>query len=283
MLISRRGGQLQLVTHPDHGRVAGALFEHWGNDRFAVPAPRDALLYAARHHDDGWQELDDRPWFNGEARRPAHFLEVPLPETVAPYRRGVDRVYDHDLHAGALVSMHWAGLYRTRWGLQGGEPVGHPATAEVVAEQERRWAGALGSAWGRRGLRSEFETNTWHAYEVLQTLDFLSLALCLVDLEQPSADGRMPMPGTLPTIEQPAGGRTIPSVPRSAGGEHVELALWVPEPGRVAIDPYPFAAPFTVSIPARVLEDRPYDSAEEASAAFSGAAPRPLSVRVEPA
>src|SRR5579859_2231599 len=101
-----------------------------------------------------------RPAFNSEQGRLAHFLEVPLEETVGPYGRGVDAVYAQDVHAGALVSMHWAGLYRTRWGLQAGGPVPHPLTAEVVAEQERRWVSALREAWGGNGLRSEFEQQT---------------------------------------------------------------------------------------------------------------------------
>ena len=268
MLVTRRGSVLHLVTHPDHGRLAGDLAARWGNDRFRAPEARPALLRAATHHDDGWAELDDRPAYSEAAQRPAHFLELGLEQTVGPYRRGVDAVYAEDPHAGALVSMHWAGLYSTRWGLQGGAPVGHPLAGEVVAQEERRWVAALRESWGYEGLRSRFEADSWHAYEVLQTLDFLALALSLLDLSQPTrSEDPVFMPVTLPTVDQPPGARLIPGVPTEVGGEHVELTVRVAAPGRVILDPYPLDAPeLTVELPGRELEDQPYSEAEAVDA-----------------
>jgi hypothetical protein len=282
MLISRLQRGIRLITHPDHGRLAGELCRRWGSDRVAAPAPRDALLIAATHHDDGWQELDDRPAFNAEEGRPAHFLELPLERTVGPYGRGVETVYQRDLYGGALVSMHWAGLYRTRWGLQGGAPVPHPLAAEVVAEQERRWVPALREAWGGRGRRSEFEQGTWHAYEVLQALDFLSLALCLLDTDQPSnREEAIAMPGTLPQVDQPPGARSIPAVALEAAGGHTDVTLWVTEPGSVALDPYPFSEPsFEVTVPSRWLEDRRYGSEDEAAEAFHAQSPETVRIAI---
>ena len=279
MLITRRDTGLCLITHPDHGRLAGDLYRRWGNERFTRPAADDALQTAATHHDDGWQELDSQPAFNPDEGRPAHFLELALEQTVGPYARGVDTVYARDPYAGALVSMHWAGLYRTRWGLQGGKPVPHPLAAEVVAEQERRWVAALREVWDGRGLRSEFERHTWHAYEVLQALDFLSLALSLLDTARPDAGDPVAMPGTLPTIEQPTGARSIPAVPLTPSGEHVDVTLRVTAPHVVELDPYPFGERrFEVSVPARRLEDRRYPSAEESADAYRRASPEPIMI-----
>jgi hypothetical protein len=275
MLVTRRPREgLCLVTHPDHGHVAGELCRRWGNDRFEPPAHRDALLIAAAHHDDGWYELDGRPSFNSGKGRPAHFLELPLEVTVPPYGRGVDSVYARDAHAGALVSMHWGGLYHTRWGLHGGEPVRHPLAVEVVAEQDHRRVGALREAWGGRGLRSEFERQTWYAYELLQAFDLFSLALGLIDLSVPHASAMepAPVPSTLARVEQPIGPRSIPDVPVAPGGPYVGLELRVTEPGIVAVDPYPFSEPrFELEVPARHLEDRRYESAEEVVRAYHAA------------
>jgi hypothetical protein len=282
MLITRRQGRLTLVAQPDHGGLAGQLCERWGNEQFATPTPREALLVAAAHHDDGWFELDGQPAFNDDAQRPAHFVELPLPKTVGPYGRGVDSVYARDPHAGALVSMHWAGLYSKRWGLQSGGPAPYPLAAEVVAEQECRWVAAVREAWDQSGLRSEFEANTWHAYEVLQALDFISLAVCLLDPEQPSGGGEeLPMPVTLPHVDQPPGKRIIPTVPLAAGGEHRDVKLWVSEPGTVMLDPYPFGEQrFQLELPAREMEDQRYGSAEEAAAAYREAPVRKLRVTI---
>ncbi|MGH2895426.1 MAG: DUF3891 family protein [Solirubrobacteraceae bacterium] len=289
VLISRQGSALRLITHPDHGRLAGMLCEQWGNSAFASPAHRDALLTAATYHDDGWSELDGRPMFNAEAGRPAHFLEVPLPETIAPYRTGVEEVYRRDMLAGALVSMHWAGLYRTRWGLQDGEPVGHPATDDIVSEQEQRWGRALGETWGLRGRRSAFEADAWHAYEILQALDFISLAICLIDpeaLSQEPGAGSVgpPVPTTLRSIDQPPGGRTIPSVPVRCGGPYVDIALWVSEPMTVTLDPYPFAdrAGLAVEVPARTIADDRHPSAEACADALRAAPAQRVALRVVP-
>ena len=92
MLVTRRGAVLKLITHPEHGRLAGQLAAHWGNQRFAGPIPivNAALLTAAFHHDDGWAELDGQPVHNEPAQRPANFLELVSEQAVDAYRRGVD-------------------------------------------------------------------------------------------------------------------------------------------------------------------------------------------------
>jgi hypothetical protein len=274
MLVTRRRDGLTIVKQYDHGALAGVLAERWGNERFAAPALAEALRIAAAHHDDGWRELDDLPAYNVEAGRPAHFLELPLERTVPPYGRGVDSVYERDLLAGALVGMHWTGLYSGRWGLQaGGGPLPHPLAETVVAEQERRRQDAIREAWGHEGLRSEFEADVWHAYEVLQALDVTSLALSLLDpavVTYPGAEAQ-PLPSTLFQVEQPPGARILPAVPVAPLGEHLELLLTVPEPGVATIDPWPFgAASFEVSLPARVLAETELPEAE-GSAAFHAA------------
>lgn len=284
MLVTRRGDSLCLITHPEHGRVAGELCRRWGNDRFEAPAQRDALLVAATHHDDGWYELDGRPSYAEEEGRPAHFLELPLEVTVPSYGRGVDSVYARDRHAGALVSMHWAGLYHTRFGLHGGRPVGHPLAVEVVAEQDHRRVSALREAWGGHGLRSEFEAQTWYAYELLQALDLMSLALGLVDLGQTtngSDTAPLPVPNSLARVEQPVGPRTIPAVPMAPGGPYVELTLRVAAPGVVTLDPYPFSEPsFALEVSARRIEDRRYDSAQAVARAYHDASLEAMSVEL---
>jgi hypothetical protein len=284
MLVTRRHGELWLITHPEHGRVAGELGARWGNDLFQTPAQHEALVLAATHHDDGWYELDGRPSFNADEARPAHFLELPLEVTVGPYGRGVDSVYARNGHAGALVSMHWAGLYHTRFGLHGGKPVGHPLAVAVVAEQDHRRAAALREAWGGQGLRSEFEHQTWYAYELLQALDLMSLALGLVDTSVPAVDDPVPVPSTLARIEQPGGGRSIPAVPVAPGGPYIELTLRIPSPGVVSLDPYPFSEPsFELEVSARRVEDRRYASAEHTARAYGDAQPETIGITIRAA
>jgi hypothetical protein len=279
LLVSSRSSGWTLVGHADHGVLAGELAAHWGNEAFATPAMREALGTAATHHDDGWRELDDLPAFNPDADRPAHFLELPLERSAPPYGRGVDAIYERDVLAGALADMHWTGLYSARWGLQaGGGPVPHPLAVEVVAEREAKRTAALRAVWDFVGPRSEFEADAWHAYEVLQALDLISLALSLLDPEAPTAPDAdpIPLPGTLATVEQPVGPRLLPAVPTARLGDRVDLRLDLPGPGIAAIAPWPFGEErIEVSLPARRL---PVDLSGEAewTGAYREAAVEPI-------
>jgi hypothetical protein len=271
VLVSRRHDGHAFVKQYDHGALAGELAERWGNERFAPVSERfaAALTFAAAHHDDGWRELDDLPAWNEEAGRPAHFLELPLERTVPPYGRGVDSVYARDPLAGALVGMHWTGLYSGRWGLQSsGGPVPHPLAEGVVVEQERRRQEILREAWDFEGPRSEFEAAAWHAYEILQALDVTSLALSLLDPSEPTAPEAEPLllTSTLFAVEQPPGARILPSVPTGPLGEHLDLRFEVNETGTATIDPWPFAEPsLDLELPAQRLAEVGRPQAEGAA------------------
>jgi hypothetical protein len=281
VLVTRRADRLALVTQPEHAAVAGALARRWGNHQFVAPVAHDALVCAAEHHDDGWLDLDRRPMFNPAQERPAHFIELPLTETAGPYARGVESVYERDPHAGALVSMHFSGFYTSRWGVGGGSPSDNPLALEVVATQEARWMPALRKAWGYRGRRSEFDANNWHAYEVLQAVDLLSLALCLMDVERVGSGEPSDVANTLATLDQIPGPRLITGVPEAAGGPYATLELWVVEPGAVQIEPYPLGEPeFELPIRVREIDDRRYATPEEAARAYHAAGVRELQVTV---
>lgn len=282
MLVTRRNGRLVLVTQPDHALLAGRFAEHWGNRQFAIPAARQALLIAATHHDDGWLELDGRPMYNAQEQRPAHFTELPLIETAGPYGRGVESVYARDPHAGALVSMHFSGFYTSRWGAGGGPPSDNPLAREVVAAQEARWMPALREAWGYRGHRSEFDAHSWHAYEVLQVVDLLSLAHGLIDLEHPAGEREpIDVAATLTHTDQVTGPSFVTGAPLGAGGPYVAINVILTAPGRVRLDPYPLDEPeLEVSVPLRELDDRRYVSADDAAQAFHGAPLRELRVTI---
>ena len=57
--------------------------------------------------------------------------------------------------------------------------------------------------------------------------------------------------------------------------------LRVTAPGVVALDPYPFSEPsFELELSARRIEDRRYDSAEDAARAYHDAPPETLAVRL---
>lgn len=271
MLISRRGDGLQLVAQQEHARVAGAMAAAWGNERFSAGAAPASLVIAATRHDDGWEGLDAAPVLNEDEGRPAHFLEVPLIDTVAPYGEGVDRIYNEDVRAGVLASMHRAGLWASRWGVQDSPPNEHPLAREVVAAEDRRITEHTRELWqAHGGLRSDFEAALWRDYEALQALDLLSLALCLLDTRNPT-DPKAPPPlaaMTLRRLEQPPGGRVVAGVP-AAEGARADLRLDVIDSGVVRVDPFPFSAgELTLVLSARRMADQPH---ADAAAAYHAA------------
>ncbi|HEX4033171.1 MAG TPA: DUF3891 family protein [Solirubrobacteraceae bacterium] len=260
MLISRRSDGLHAVTQQEHARLAGRLAELWGAERFPLGPTRDSLIIAAARHDDGWQTLDGAPCVNDAEGRPAHFLEVPLETTVGPYGEGVDAIYPDDRYAGVLASMHWAGLYSARFGLQEGGLLEHPLAREAAAAQDQRAAATASEIWqDSGGLRSELEAQRWRDYELLQALDLISLALCLIDTRTPTEGDTLPAATNLRSIDQPPGGRSVALVP-AAGGGYSDLEIAVREPGVVEIEPFPFTtAGAEVEFSARRMPDQRFD------------------------
>jgi hypothetical protein len=282
MLITRRDNRLLLIDQVDHGSLTGDFAARWGNEDFERPDPFDSVHIAATYHDEGWRSIDAEPRYNPEERRPLHFLEISLEDHVPLYRSGVEQVLERDRYAGLLVSMHWSGLYRSRWGMQQGTVKHWEADRqrertplevlldETVAAEEQRWA-ELKPALVRDGRRSEFETRLWHNFDLLQAFDFFSLYVCVIDLEPVDGEPR-PLPPVLKALDREPANALIQNVPTRIGGAAVDIALRPRERGVVAVNPYPFSEDAVrFSVKGRVIADGPYDSAEAAREAVAQA------------
>lgn len=272
MLVKRKNGELVLIEQVTHARMTRDIAERWGNERFAAPNPQDEAFIAAAMHDDGWREPDAIPLFNEQARRPMHFLEIGMGEHAELYDRGVDEVFAADSYAGMLVSMHWTGLYRSRWGMQSGRvPFGDNVQQDdIVLAEERRWIDV------KRDLltdqrRSDLEYGLWFNYELLQAWDFISLYACVCETVPGDGPTRQVFE-TVKALDHEPGARTIPAVPTSIGGERVELTLTAIDDGIASIDPYPFDVDeFRVSVAAKAIPDRAYDDVQDVRNALTTA------------
>lgn len=276
MLVTRRGGDLVLVDQNEHGRLAGELTPRWGNADFAAPTMREHVQLGTARHDDGWREADAEPLYNADAQRPLHFLEIPLEDHMPLYQRGVDRIYQEDSYAGLLVSMHWTGLYRNRWGMQSGgvgiKPMSTPLDEireKHVAEEEQRWAETKKSLV-KDGIRSDFEARLWYHYDLLQVWDLFSLYVSLADIT-PADTAPLPLASTLKSVDQQPGPREIQLVPSRIAGPRVQMRLTPVRPGVVEVDPFPFDGDVSVSLAARAIPDRAYLDRERAVEALAGA------------
>jgi hypothetical protein len=169
VIVRDTGDAWQVVFQTDHADLSGALARTW-----TERSPQhDSLIVAAERHDDGWAVWEQAPQVD-DTGKPVNFLEVGVPAHLAFYRAGIAAITEQDAYAGLLVSMHGAGIYRQRYGLDPG--LGLARAAEVqdqvdafVAEQEAKFGGDLGAH------RAD--------YELLQLYDRLSLYFCLRDVE----------------------------------------------------------------------------------------------------
>ena len=167
MIVRDLGDAWQVVMQTDHADLSAAFARAW-----ATPLP-PSLVTATERHDDGWAVWEQSPRVD-EDGKPVNFLEVDVRSHLAFYRAGIAAITEEDADAGLLVSMHGAGIYKQRYGLDTG--LGLTRAAEVreevdafVAEQEAKFGGAPGDRWAD--------------YELLQLFDRLSLYFCMRDLE----------------------------------------------------------------------------------------------------
>lgn len=269
-----------LVDQVEHGRLAGDIAEHWGNEGFLAPPWRDSFVLGATLHDEGWREADSDVLFNEREGRPLYFLEIEREDHVPLYAGGVERVFAQDPYAGLLVSMHWTGLYTSRWGIQE-RAVAFNENSEVqrlqlaaLDHEERRWIEVKRALLGD-ARRSEFEAGLWHGYEVIQACDLLSLYVAVCDLEPAGAQERaLGLVQALYGIDHAPGPRLVQAVPRRIAGERVDLCLTGRGDGVVVVDPYPFDDdPLEFELAAREIPDRRYRTADEARRAVAAAEP----------
>src|SRR5271170_5930288 len=123
-----------LTTHPDHARLAAAFAEHWGNNRFVRPEPREHVLHGIASHDDGWVARDAQPVITREGKPSAFstelvgkysaFEEIDLADYLAVRERAVRIIAEQDAYAGLLIAMHTYNLLTA-----------HADRSTIVAEQ----------------------------------------------------------------------------------------------------------------------------------------------------
>ncbi len=173
MIVRDLGDTWQVVLQTDHADLSAAFARAW-----RTPLP-PSLVVDAERHDDGWAVWEQAPRVDDDGK-PVNFLEVDVRSHLAFYRAGIAAITEQDPDAGLLVSMHGAGIYRQRYGLDPGLGLARAAEAQdevdaFVAEQEAKFGGEPGD-------RKE-------DYELLQLFDRLSLYFCMREGEETELQG----------------------------------------------------------------------------------------------
>jgi hypothetical protein len=205
---AQRDGHL-CIPQAEHAAVSGLLAAAWAEPGLPEGFPREQLLLAAAHHDDGMVEFDRDPELDPESGLPRNFLRMPLGTWLSCWRRGPGLVASRSPLAGVLVSLHGDHLLGYRRPADAGERAEIDAYRTEQAELRARWLAAAGAG--------ELPAATIEAArELIEVWDAMSLALCMPRL--PDSFGEVPVAGR----------------PRA-------IAMAVAGEGRVAVDPWPFA------------------------------------------
>ncbi|MFM9972730.1 MAG: DUF3891 family protein [Burkholderiales bacterium] len=216
MIIRDEPGGMLLIPQTEHSQFVGQLAAHWGNERFAVPAPFESVARAATYHDYGYLDWEPDVPFDASTGRPYEFRKLPAGERrLLAYRHCIDWISSIDAYSGLLVSMHRTGLWKNRYGA-----IDHPAMSgarrhgedvDIFIDRAEAEQKASSQRFDARVLRINFH--------LLQVWDLLGL---FFGCQEPGEDRIEPVP---------TGYADEPSVSlsmKNLGG------------GRVAFEPFPF-------------------------------------------
>jgi hypothetical protein len=99
-----------LIPQMAHAALAADLAQHWGEPPVPQLEPRDPLLWAVAHHDDGWEHWDAAPQFDPATGRPRSFTEMALAESFAIWSASIDRAERRGPLEAYLIAGHFCAL-----------------------------------------------------------------------------------------------------------------------------------------------------------------------------
>jgi hypothetical protein len=263
MVVPLDETSLLLVLQIDHSRVAGLLAAHWGNEEFAALQPYESMVFAAQEHDGGWWEWEIKPTLNHEGY-PVDYIGsngVLGSVWLDFYRRGIERVAEHDPYAGYIVSMHGQGLLHDSFGLvpKRREMSAAREVQEFVQEQEQLRDRLRSQISNHAGLASDEQI--WTNFKYMEVFDQMAQFIC----------NRYPFNSTARKNGPTNMLNNVP-VPVRPGIPDTTLLVDVQDETRAIVRPYPFDLdPLEVSFPARLVANRPYSDQDDFVRHFYGA------------
>jgi len=213
----QRDGQAEflLIAQHDHALIAGELAEHFGNDRFARPEPREPALQGVRLHDCGWPLHDDQPTINEEGK-PLDVFETPRKIALPVWTASAEKAAAIDPYAGLLVSLHVLSLSvfaSSQTSFQHEKfDLSEPSEQFAVSKFQHREIERQEDLRTKLGLRTDKPTHHKHPHEVtqkkedqltfnfrmLQAMDAISLAACCTKPPSSESQEVKPQPGAKP-------------------------------------------------------------------------------------
>jgi hypothetical protein len=241
MLVQRRTDCLWLIAQHAHGWLSGRLAHEWRGLEGGGEGLPYSLVLATGLHDLAWREADRSPLLNRANGQPHDFIDFPSEERLRVYGAGLDALTEVDPFCARLVSLHYCTI-----------PGMEVHTAFQESERTRRQALARGAVCGSGDDGSDEALAEPLAY--LKLFDVLSL---FIGLTAPAVD-RSQVPSWLDPE----------AVGRAPGGLRFSLT-W--RDGGLAFDPFPFRAPFEMSVTYRRLDRSHFETQDQLDRAWRAA------------
>ena len=162
--------------------MASALADAW--EPSPAFEPRDQIVAAIRHHDDGWSAWEVAPKVDLQTGRPLDFTEMPLTDSLAIWRDSIGAAANLGSLAGYMVSGHFSALLERFSGRWKSDRTLTALAQSFLSEQRderQKWLAHLDGEVADRAVG-------W-----LQMFDAISLWFCCAGRDQPerfaTADG----------------------------------------------------------------------------------------------
>jgi len=177
-----------LISQLDHAHLAAELAEQWGSSPFAPLSPRDSLIAAIHHHDDGWSDWERQPKVDRTTGIPLAFNELPVEESLAIWRGSITAARNLGPLEGYVVAGHFRALLERfdSWRWQGAAQI--QAAEEFLVETGRKMTSWL-AGWQACDQSTSDAGSREQVAQLglaqLQFFDALSLWLCTADRTEP--------------------------------------------------------------------------------------------------
>lgn len=236
--------QWLLISQVEHAHISYELACDWGWGEVAPLEPRDELLAAILHHDDGWGPWEQQPGVDPRSGRPLDFLEMPIGEAIAIWNRSIDECEPYGPLAAYLVSSHFSALVDRAHPAHAANPQWLEQVDRFLDAQranQHQWLAAWSASAGYGDNSETPRQIAARGLSQLQLFDALSLWLCMAERTEPAV---------FPTPDGPD-------------------LTWNPaSPAVITVSPWPWRrGEFSVQATGRLVAARPYASREELAAA----------------
>ena len=103
-----------LFTQVAHAHLAFEIAKVWGRGEVKGVEPREELLQAVKHHDDGWTAWEQAPQVDQVTGQPLDFTELELEPALNIWRGSIEESRQFGPLAGSVVSQHFMHLLGVR-------------------------------------------------------------------------------------------------------------------------------------------------------------------------